>query len=229
MRLREAASLALILSGMMLLAWGLLAQGTPRDEARFLVEGGTYEILPCNVSYLLIEDNGSICIDLRDISLRPLLRGSSLTAENVSFPLIRGEGGGLRVSVRNLDAEWNIAVDLVDGGYLIPVERGEWNLSVHSDSTAALFEIVDDRPRDGRVIKEGDVVRIPCDDHLILLFNPSETPVEVRVRAIVEEDRVPTIAAGIAMALAGAALRRRDHADRSGRKGSDESSVAALG
>ncbi|HDI73493.1 MAG TPA: hypothetical protein ENF57_00600 [Candidatus Korarchaeota archaeon] len=223
--MRKVSSYALIALGTFLLLLGILSPFRAGTEKAMVVEGGTFEIVHCNTSSTLtLNSNGSLCIDFREISMRPLSEGRSIKAKNIRFPAVKGGKGNLSLRIENYDASLDLHYRLVDGGLIIPVNRGLWNVSLRSEEPSMLYEVERDLMKDGRIFKEGDEVRIFCGNFSVLLYNPSSSPIVARVMTNEGEGSLALITMGVAITLSGLALRRYCNAQGSWRGKSGDSS-----
>ncbi len=188
-----------------------------------VLEGGTHEVVRCSGA-LILHSNGSICADIRYMKLRRVSSGRRVNAP-VTFPLLEVRGTRAYVKVRNLDAVWRASYGFVDGGFLIPLDRGRWNLTASSDGQIILYEVQSFRPAHGRLVRRAGSVEVSCpgpDPGLgvatVLVYNPSDHPVALRV----ERGPGPNpalIASSVALVLAAILVGRRLHASEGGRRG----------
>ncbi|MDK2373135.1 MAG: hypothetical protein QI197_07155 [Candidatus Korarchaeota archaeon] len=216
MRFTKLLPLLLLILGAFLLVYGLI----PRENlvGDLVLENGTYEIVKCQGT-MILQANGSLCMDLRDMRLREISRGSSVN-ELVSFPLLEVRGSRLELAVSNYDAVWRRSYDFSDGGSLIPVEMGEWNLSASSDGQITLYEIESYNEVRGELIKSDGSIRVTCgsisDRTYLVLYNPSQEPLRVRVLTDHDID-IYSLSISIGLVLAALLMRRYSHAIGSGR------------
>ncbi len=213
--------------GIFLLLFGSLESMKREAILKSTIESGTYEIFPCNGTTLILRANGSLCIDLRKLNIRYLGRGTSIRENDVSFPLIRGSEGKLSLIIENYNASLNMTKEFVDGGYLIPVEEGNWNVTIRSEAPSVIYDIEEDAPRDANISRDGDFITVPCGDYSILLYNPLGYPVSVEAYRLKGWEALPIITLGLAASLLGVALGRQGHANRYQGEGSGKSSVGS--
>ncbi|GEM_PF-2646030 len=216
MRFVALPPLLLLILGAVLLVYSLI----PSESivGNLVLENGTYEIVKCQ-STMILQANGSLCVDLRDMRLREVSRGSSIN-ELVSFPLLEVRGSSLELIVSNYDAVWSRGYYFSDGGSLIPVERGEWNLSASSDGQITLYEIEGYDEVGGDLVRSDGPIRVACDSvsdrTYLILYNPSQEP--LRVRVLADHDiNVYSLSISIGLILAALLVRRYSYAIGSGR------------
>ncbi len=214
MRFSALISLFLLISGIAITVYSLIPkEGPVRD---LVLDGGTYEIIGCQGA-LAVHVNGSACMDLREMELRELARGTSVE-ERVRFPLLKVEGSRLELTVSNYDARWRRSYHLSDGGFLIPVEDGEWNISAVSDGQITLYEVERYYPARGDLTRSGNTIKVRCDrasGTYLILYNPSQEPLEVQVIASRLDLRI--LPASLGLILLALLLRRYFHAVEGGR------------
>ncbi len=214
--------------GILLLILGSLGSVKRNVVLKSIVESKTYEILPCNGTSLFLEANGSLCTDLRKLEIKYLEKGNYIDEKNLSFPLIKSSKGKLSLRIENYGASLNITKEFLDGGYLIPVKEGLWNVTIKSENPSTIYNIVEDLPENIKITKDEDSIKIPCGDYSILLYNPSENPVLIEVYSSKEISSLPLIALGLAAFLIGIALRRRGYAHGNWREGSGKGSFSSI-
>ncbi len=214
--------------GVFLFMLGSLGSMKRKRILESVVEDRTYEIISCNGTSLVLEANDSLCIDLRKLNVRYLGKGDYIEEKDVYFPLIKGNKGKLSLKIESHCVSLNITKEFIDGGYLIPVEEGLWNITIKSENPSILCDIVEDIPKDARITKNGNITRIPCGDYSVLLYNPSEDPVSIKVYSSEGLNSLPLIALGLAVFLLGISLRRREYAHRDWRGRGRENSVRSL-
>ncbi len=222
--MREVLSYIVIGIGVSLVVLGSMGSIGRRSVLESVIEGGTYEILHCNETSLVLEANDSLCIDLRELNVKYLGRGEYIDEKDVIFPLIKGDKGKLSLEIKNYDTSLNITKEFVDGGYLIPVKEGLWNITIKSENPSAIYDIVKNAPKNARITKDGNTIKIPCGDYSVLIYNPSESSVSIKVYST-NEVVLPLIALGLAVFLLGIVLRRRKYAYRDWRRRSGENSI----
>ncbi len=215
MRFAAVLPLFLLISGAVLLVYSLI----PRENLAgdLVLENGTYEMVRCQGT-MILQVNGSLCVDVRDMELREIARGSSVN-ELVSFPLLKVRGSRLELTVSNYDAVWRRSYDFSDGGSLIPMERGEWNLSASSDGQITLYGIERYNPARGDLVRSDDSVKVACgsiiNETYLILYNPSQESIRVRVLTGHDID-VYSLSISIGLVLAALLVRRYSHAIGSG-------------
>ncbi|MCS7102368.1 MAG: hypothetical protein NZ992_00615 [Candidatus Korarchaeum sp.] len=107
-------------------------------ERRGLLERGTYELIPCNASYLLLTVNATPCISAYNIQAELLSSGSELEL-NVTQPMIVVRGN-VTFELKKGSAELSGSYQLKDGGTIIPAGRGNYVLYVKGDH-ADIYDI----------------------------------------------------------------------------------------
>ncbi len=215
MRLTALLPLLLLISGAVLLVYSLIPRGNSVED--LVLEGGTYEIVKCQGT-MTLQVNGSLCVDLRDMRLREVARGSSVN-ELVAFPLLEVRGSRLELTVSNYDSVWRRSYDFLDGGSLIPMERGEWNLSASSDGQITLYEVERYDPVRGDLVRSDDSIRVACgsvsNETYLILYNPSQESLRVRVVTGHNID-LYSLSISIGLVLVALLVRRYSHAIGSG-------------
>ncbi len=211
MRAVALLPLLLLISGAVLLIYSVISGG---EVVRDLVlEGGTYEVIRCQGT-VTVQVNGSLCADLREMKLKEIARGSSMN-ESVAFPLLEVKGSRLELTVSNYDAVWRRNYEFLDGGSIIPMERGEWNLSASSDGQITLYEVERYDPVRGDLVRGDDSIRVACgsasDETYLILYNPSQVSLRVRVIKGRSID-LYSISTSIGLVLAALLVRRYSHA-----------------
>ncbi len=182
MRSALLVPLLLLILGSAFLIYSLI----PREDLieELVLENGTYEMVRCRGA-ITVQANGSLCVDLREVRLREVAQGSSVN-EAVEFPLLEVRGSRIELTVSNYGVVWSRSYDFLDGGYLIPMERGKWNLSASSDGEITLYEVEEYDPVKGDLVKSGNSIRVNCGSTggaYLILYNPSREPLRARVVA----------------------------------------------
>ena len=214
MRFSSLVPLLLLVLGMALMVYSLIPGEKPVED--LVLDGGTYEIVRCQGA-LTVRINGSACMDLREIELRELARGTSV--EGVArFPMLKVRGSRLDLMVSNYDARWRRSYDFSDGGFLIPVEDGEWNISAMSNGQITLYELERYYPARGDLIREDNSIKVVCngaDETYLVLYNPSREPLQVRVTTGRLDLHI--LVASVGLVLMALLVRRYLHAVEGGR------------
>ncbi len=214
MRFASLLPLLLLTSGIVLMVYSLVPKESSVQNR--ILEGGTFEIFECQ-GELTVQVNGSACVDLREVEFKELSRGTSVEG-TVRFPLLKMRGSKLELTVSNYDARWGRSYHLSDGGFLIPLEEGQWNVSAASDGQITLYEVERYYPARGDLTRGGDSVKAVCSGSngtYLILYNPSQEPLEVRVTT--SRLDLHALFASIGLILMSLLVRRYFHAVEGGR------------
>lgn len=151
-----------------------------------VLEGGTYEIIQCNASYLILTADTAPCISAYAIRAELLGSGSELEF-NVTQPMIAADGT-LAFELRRGNAELRGSYSLRDGGTVIPADRGSYELRVVGDRVE-VYELRTIKKLDLAVEKDDNKLKITClsdknnlldaENPSVLIYSPNDVGYEI--------------------------------------------------
>ncbi|RDD53856.1 MAG: hypothetical protein BA066_02315 [Candidatus Korarchaeota archaeon NZ13-K] len=141
-------------------------------EREGVVERGTYELLQCNASHLLLMVNSTPCISAYNINAELLGSGRELTL-NVGQPMIVARGD-VSFKLREGSSELSGSYRISDVGVIIPATRGDYVLEVRGDEVE-VYELRNMKALSIAVENLGEYYRIHCatDRSLFMASRPS--------------------------------------------------------
>ncbi len=219
--MRRHFPLILLVLGIIML---LISLNNPFKEEKyysFLIEPGTIEIMDANASSLTIETDIPLCLDARVIKLSYVANGSSIRVKDIRWPLLRVTGPSvLTVDVSKGQGSLRRTYIIQDGGYIVPVDKGYWEVNVSSNRKVFIYEIeammVVDPPvttdASGKIYLRGGKFSL-------LIINTYNTTAHVRIlRSEGEDTNLALFGLGLAILLLGVTRIRRERVANSDRR-----------
>jgi len=220
--MRRHLPLILLVLGIVILLMSLNNPFKEEEHSSFLIEPRTIEIVDANASSLIIETDVPLCLDARVIKIFYITNGSSIQVKGVHWPLLRvRDTSTLTIDVSKGQGSLKRTYTIQDGGYIIPVDEGYWEVNVSSNGEVVIYEIETMTPVDPLVtIDTSGKIHLRGGKFSLLLINTCNTTAHVRVLKSEGEDvNIALFGLGLAIFLLGVARARREHIADSGRRG----------
>lgn len=151
-----------------------------------IVEGGTYELIRCDASYLILVTDTAPCVSAYTIKAELLGSGSELEF-NVTQPMISANRT-LTFELKRGDTELRGSYLLNDGGTVIPADRGSYELRVVGDRVE-VYELRTIKKLDLAVEKDDGKLKILClndksnlldaANPFIMIYSPNDVSYEI--------------------------------------------------
>ncbi len=220
--MRRYLKLILLVVGIVMLLISLKNPFKEEEHYSFLIEPGTLEIVDANASTLIIETDIPLCLDARVIKISYVTNGSSIRVKGIHWPLLKVRGpSNLTIDISKGQGSLKRTYIIQDGGYVIPIDKGYWELNVSSNGKVIIYDIEAMALVDPPVtIDTSGKIHLRGGRFYLLLINTYNMTAHVSVLKSKGEDvNIALFGLGFAIFLLGVARARREHIADSGRGG----------